>query len=148
MDAVRKQRHSGALSVVASLALVCAFWLVAPRTKQYKAYKDRWELQAGLRAITTPAGTHVIDSRTMYMGDSWIAGRIYSTDSQLDRVKSHYMQEFPRHGFVFKEEATSKESETSLRFCARAYEASLVFGKPADRPLTYAIFLRRRDTAC
>jgi hypothetical protein len=148
MDPARKQRRNGILTVVGVLMVVCAFWTVlVPRTERYKSYKQEANLKKTLRAITLPAGAEVILINSTHDEDVWTAMGMYSADSRVDIVKSHYMQEFARHGFVYKGDDTT-ESQTFSKFCAPAYQAILVSGKAERHPLVYSIFLIRKDTTC
>jgi hypothetical protein len=150
MDPARKERRIGSVSVIAVLVVVCAFWLVfVPRSKRHGSYKEERELKQMLQAIQPPAGAKATNISAIHFEDMHvIAVGAYLTDSTNEMVKAHYMQEFPRHAFVFKGENNKKESQTSLNFCSPSYMAELVFSQAESRPMTYTIFLHRQGTPC
>jgi len=135
--------------VIAVLVAVCAWLLFVPRTKLYGTYKEERQLKQMLLAIQPPAGAKVINLSAIHFDDMHvIAVGAYLTDSTNATVKAHYMQEFPRHAFVFKGENNTKESQTSLNFCSPGYMAELVFSQAESRPMTYTIFLHRQGATC
>jgi len=67
----------------------------------------------------------------------------YRVPSAFDMVESHYMQEFPRHGFAYQ-----GGSDRTRMFCAPGYVAVLSPIVEDGRPLIYGILLHRRDGPC
>jgi hypothetical protein len=147
MDPARKP-GSGAISVIAALAAVGVFWLVVPQTEQYKTYTLKSDLKQTLKAIQPPAGAEVVGLQTDRIADVWYAVGTYSTDLKSETLRAPYMQEFSRHGFVYKTEVNTDASETSLEFCRAGTVARLHFAKPERHPDIYAIFLKQSDAKC
>jgi len=148
MSPVSKAR-SGVVSVIAALVGVGVFWLIfLPRTEAYKTYRSRTQIKEVLQAIEPPAGATVISLQANHVGDMWFASGAYFTDLKVETLRAHYMKEFSRHGFVYKTEINTKESQTSLEFCRAGYSASLVFSKPERHPETYTIFLYQSEAPC
>ena len=149
MEQVRKRR-SGVAVVIFVLVVVGAFWLlVITHTSQYQAYRREADLKKTLQAIQPPAGAKRIDIIITGAGEfrGWTAIEAYSSDLTADVVKSHYMQEFPRRGFIYRSEST-KKSQTSLDFCSARYGATLTFTDPEVLPHLYFINLSRRHGPC
>jgi hypothetical protein len=149
MDAARKESRRGIAIVTAVLVVVCVWWLLfLPRTELYKNYKQKADLEKTLRAVRPPDGAAVLGINTTSVGSaSWAMGN-YVTSSGFDTVRSHYMQEFPRHGFVYQRQEASKESQDGLRFCAPGYKAHLLFIGEQGWVHTYTIVLIRKDGPC
>jgi hypothetical protein len=149
MDPARKKGRRDIAPVGAVLVVVFAFWLVFfPRTELYKNYKQKADLERTLRAVRPPDGAAVLGIQTTSIGSaSWTMGN-YVTSSGFDTVRSHYMQEFPRHGFVYQRQEASKESQDGLRFCAPGYKAHLLSTGEQGWVHTYTIVLIRNDRPC
>jgi hypothetical protein len=152
MDAASRQRRIGILNVVAALVLVCAFWtLYVPHTTPYKNYFKNRKLKETLQAIKPPAGAQVDNISTWNPGDTVSATGYYFSNLQPEALKSHYLAEFARHGFVYKREVKYQDSQTSLmslEFCAPGYGATLNLPKrDMSRPF-YTVVLYPRGAAC
>ncbi len=148
MEATLKQRRIGALSIIAALALVCAFWLIAPRTPLYKNYKQDNKLKDILGGIKPPAAVSGGGITILRPSSGPIAMAFYFTKLESEPVKSHYQNEFARHGFVYKSETTSKDFRTSLTFCTPGYVAILNLPKNDEDPRFYAVILSPDGAAC
>ena len=138
MEPARKSR-SGVISIVAALAAVCAFWLVVPHTKQYKAYKARTEIEELLKTIQPPDGAKVLNIESQTDGSLPFVIGTYLSNSKIETLRGHYQQEFVRRGFVVKAED---------HFCRSGYDASLVFSKQQIDPVLYMILINRSGSAC
>jgi hypothetical protein len=150
MDPEPKQSRRGVAIIIAVLVVVCVWWLLFfPRTGLYRNYKEKSDLERTLRAIRLPAGATLDGIYMVQDGKKWLAVGRYLTWAEIETVESHYKQEFPRHGFVYQEQEkeTSKESPTTLRFCAQGYLATLSASnmRLEHGPRLYMIFLRDGD---
>jgi hypothetical protein len=149
MDPVRKQRRITIASVIAVFVVVCGFWAVFIfHTQAYKTYRRETKLKETLQAIKPPSGATVVNISTSNHEGFVFGAGVYSLDSEFDKVKSHYLDEFPRHGFVYKGDRT-QESQLSVDFCAPDYDAVLVNPmKTEARPRIYMIMINWKDTSC
>ena len=149
MDLKLKQSRRGIAMFITVLVVVAVWWLVFfPRTELYKNNKQKADLERTLRAVRPPDGAAVLGINTTSVGSASLAMGDYVTSSGFDTVRSHYMQEFPRHGFVYQRQEASKESQDGLRFCAPGYKAHLLSTAEKGWVHTYTIVLIRKDGPC
>jgi hypothetical protein len=141
MEAAGTERRIGLLAVVASLVVVGIFWTIAlPRTEYYKKYQREKKVKQALREIVPPAGTDVkIDvlysrqKRIILMGT-------YVSDAHCAAVKTHYREEFTKHGFTYMGEINnSTPPNPSSTFSAREYDASLTCNETNTPRCLYTI---------
>ena len=127
MEPAGTQRRIGLISLTASLALVGIFWSVAlPRTEYYKKYQREKKVKEALRAIAPPAGTDVEIDVLYSRQERIILMGTYVTDAHCAAVKTHYREEFTKHGFTYMGEINnSTPPNPSSTFSAREYDASL-----------------------
>src|SRR5262249_18335939 len=123
------------------------FWLIVPHNQQHKDDQSGIKIKEVLQAIQPPDGATVLVLSADHVGDAWSVVGLYSTDLKIETLRTHYMQEFSRHGFVYNGEDNSKESQ-SFKFCKAGYFASLSFSKPERHPHMYTIFLNQSDGTC
>jgi hypothetical protein len=138
MDPARKQRRNGILIVIAVLVVVGAFWIVfVPHTKLYRAYKSESKIKERLQTIKPPAAARLVEINTSHVGGWPMATGMYSTESDSDSMKTHYKEEFARHGFTFKtEDLDPKYGTKSIYFSSSEYDADLSFFRHAGKPWT------------
>jgi hypothetical protein len=149
MDAASRQRRIGRLSVIAALVVVCAFWtFYVPRSTLYKNYSQERKLKETLQAIKPPPGTQGGNVTTSHTGDAVLAMGIYFSNLHPEPLKSYYVDEFARHGFVYKGEVTSPDSQKSVKFCAPGYVATLSLPKQDMSLPLYTIVLYPSGAAC
>jgi len=71
---------------------------------------------------------------------------VYSSDLQFDKVKSHYLGEFARRGFIYQGD-TVKGSQVDAHFCGPDYRATLS-PIPGPSPHLYIVFVDRKYGPC
>jgi hypothetical protein len=149
MDPVRKQRRITIASLVTVVVVICGFWTVfMSHTQTYKIYRRETKLKETLQAIKPPSGATVITITTSNH-EGFVSGAgVYLFDSEFDKVKSHYLDEFPRHGFIYKGDR-KQESQLSVDFCTPDYDAMLISPvKTGVGPRIYTVMINWRDTPC
>jgi len=147
MEATLKQRRIGALSIIAALALVCAFWASSiPQSAIYKNYKQDQKLKEMLRSIKPPEGTRnfKIDTiRNNFEGKSFpMVFGDFSTDLTCEQVKAHYKAEFARHGFAFNDkDGNDGENISNFYFSNAEHNATVGCQESRTKKTQCTIFL-------
>jgi hypothetical protein len=139
----RKQQRIGILSIIASLLAVCVWWIyVVPATAQFKAYKHKTQIRAKLYNIEPPRGARILSMETTNLStqtNQLMAIGTYSALSECSTVIAYYKDEFPKHGFIFREQKTETEKNaTSLTFSTPELTAVLTCNG-RDLPQSYFI---------
>jgi hypothetical protein len=125
MDFQRQQQRIGILCVVLCLLIVVVWRMFSPDIEKYRTYKREARLKQVMQEILPPSEARVVSIQTFHLGKyPWGLG-LYSYDSDFDRVKTHYMQEFGRRSFTYKGERDRPGSPASYQFCAQEYNAIL-----------------------
>lgn len=151
IEPVRRQSRTGLWIVISVLLVVVAFWAWRlTQSQRFQGYIYEVQLKRTLRTINPPPGAKVesiIANHSDIYGYSIVYGAgIYSSDLEFDKVKSHYLGEFARRGFIYQGD-TVKDTRVEVHFCAADYRATL---SPASGPSQhlYMIFLERNNGPC
>jgi len=141
MEAAGTERRKGLLAVVASLVVVGIFWTIAlPRTEYYKKYQREKKVKEALREIAPPAGTDVEIDVLYSRRERIILMGTYVTDAHCAAVKTHYREEFTKHGFTYMGEINeSTPPNPSSTFSAPEYDVSLTCNETSTPRRLYMI---------
>jgi hypothetical protein len=147
IESVRRQSRTGLWVVIAVLVVVGTFWaLRIAQSQRFQTYVREVRLKQRLRAIKPPPGARVENISTFHLESIVVGTGLYSSDLEFDKVKSHYLGEFARHGFVYKGD-TVQDSQVQVNFCTPDYHATVSPTLEA-RSRRYIIFIRWTSDPC
>jgi hypothetical protein len=144
IEPVRRRNRTGLGIAITVLVVVCAFWaLRITQSQRFQTYIREVRLKQTLRAIKPPPGGKVLLTETDPGPYGFVSGSaVFSCDREFDKVKSHYLKEFARRGFVYQGD-TVKDSRVQANFCATDYRATLkpmLEASPSERIYFIHIF--------
>jgi hypothetical protein len=145
MDYQRKQRRIGVLIVILCLLIVVLWRMYSPTALQaYRYHREEAILRHVMQEIHPPPETATVGVQAMRTEGHVVLISIYSSPSNGESVKSHYIQEFARHGYTYQK---ADGASMTANFCAPGYRASLNRVDPTG-PQFYFISINVNSNPC
>jgi len=134
--------------IAVTLLIVCAWWIAPGALRAYQRHREESSLRQVLRAIEPPPKTQALGVQIIPVGRHVGLVAVYSSESDGESIKSHYMEEFARHGFAYQKARDANSTSTAFNFCAPGYRASLSPMNIDVGQQLYFVSMSRDNTPC